>query len=129
MIPAPRHRQGFRTPRAFALAGSLLLLAGCEPGSPDVRIVNRSADTLTSLRIVGEKDSVRVHDVPPGATADVRAFWHGEDVVLLRGGRARRAGGEALSPMLGEYVEPGYTLRFEVDSTGRVHSKVKVPGY
>lgn len=115
-----RSRRGTTTPRALTLAGSLLsgaalALAGCSPGAR-VTVVNASADTLVSARIVGERDSTTLAPLPPGATARVSIGVRGEDAIALRG----TLGGAALSPMMAVYVEPGLRVTLMVDSSGVV---------
>lgn len=117
-----RSRRGTTTPRALALAGSLLsgaaftlALAGCSPGAR-VTVVNASADTLVAARIVGERDSTTLAPLPPGATVRVRIGVRGEDAIALRGTLA----GAALSPMMAVYVEPDLRVTLVVDSNGVV---------
>jgi len=118
-----RPRRGTTTPRALALAGSLLsgaglvalALAGCAPRAR-VTVANASSDTLTNARIVGERDSTPLAPLPPGATVLVRLDVHGEDAIALRG----TLGGAALSPMMAVYVEPNLRVTLVVDSSGVV---------
>ena len=113
------------TPRALALAGSLLFTAaGCGPG---VRVVvsNESGARLTGLCILGEKDSTRVRDLAPGESVVVAARVHGEDEIVLRG----LCDGRALRPAMGAYVEPGYGVRLAVEPTGAVRVTVRSTGY
>ncbi len=113
------------TPRALALAGSLLCACGgCGP-SVRVVVVNESGSQLTALRVVGVQDSMRVRDLAPGESVAVAARVRGEDEVALRG----RCEGRALRPAMAAYVEPDYRLRLAVDSTGAVHVKVQAAGY
>ncbi len=117
MIAARRNRRRTRTPRALALAGSLLLgaAAGCGPRI-QVTVMDEAREPLTALRVVGQADSTRVPDVAPGASARVRVAVRGEDAIVLRG----RVGHRPLSPMMAAYVENGWHLRLVVDSTGYV---------
>ncbi len=105
------------TPRALALAGSLLL-AGCSPHAT-ITVTNASREPLTELRVVGEADSTRVADLAPGARAVVHARIHGEDAIVLRG----RIGGRPLRPSMAAYVESGIAQGFVVDSTGFVRAE------
>ena len=105
------------TPRAFALAGCVVLggaLAGSGDG-PRVRVVNASAGTLDGAWIVGERDSVRVPNLAPGESTDVKPDVAGEDMLMLRG----TAGGRPLEAWGGNYVEGsgGYRFRAVVDSS------------
>ena len=113
------------TPRALALAGSLLFAAaGC---APHVRAVvsNESGGRLTGLCIHGVQDSTRVRDLAPGESVVVAARVRGEDEIALRG----RCDGRALRPAMAAYVEPGCGVRLAVDSTGAVRVTVRATGY
>ncbi len=130
-----RLRRGTTTPRALALAGSLLrglalvalalAAAGCSPGAR-VTIANASRDTLAGARIVGERDSTLLAPLPPGARVTRRIGVRGEDAIALRG----TLGGAALAPMMAVYVEPGLRVTLVVDSSGVVRPvNERVGGY
>ena len=112
-------------PRALALAGSLLCVAtGCAPHVRAV-VANESGSSLTALRVVGVQDSTGVRDLAPGESVTVDARVRGEDEIALRG----RCEGRPLRPAMAAYVEPGYSVRLAVDSTGAVHAAVRAAGY
>ncbi len=129
-----RFARGTTTPRALALAGSLLsgaalalalAAAGCSPGAR-VTVVNAAGDTLTAARLVGERDSTKLAPMPPGATVRVSIGVRGEDAIALRG----TLGGAALSPMMAVYVERGMRVTLVVDSSGVVRpTDERVAGY
>ena len=117
-MSAPARDSLFRTPRALALAGLFLACAGCGPRAR-VTVVNDSRDTLTSLRVAAEADSVRVPALAPGESALVSAPMHVEDALVLRG----RLGGRPLAPGMPTWVEDGARVRMAVDSTGWVTAR------
>ncbi len=128
MSESLRHAPARTTPRALALAGSLLcaaLAAGCGPRIR-VTVLNASREPLTELRVAAEADSTRLPDLAPGASLRARGAVHGEDAIVLRG----RIGGRPLTPMMATYVEGGYRLTMRVDSTGFVQvTGPRVPSY